>query len=78
MDDLPLDRCHRLKLLPLARLANLVGHPQGESLESRLAMMGRLEENYRLPLVQMKKENRAKLEKIAAEVGLLQGHAAVK
>jgi len=43
-----------------------------------LAMMGKLEENYRLPLVPMKKENRAKLEKVAAEVGLLQGHAAVK
>lgn len=36
-----------------------------------LAMMGRIEENYRLPLVPMKKENRAKLEKIAQEVGLL-------
>ena len=41
-----------------------------------LAMMGRIEENYRLPLVPMKKENRAKLEKIAAEVGLLQGKPA--
>ena len=37
-----------------------------------LTMMGRIEENYRLPLVPMKKETRAKLEKIAAEVGLLQ------
>ena len=40
-------------------------------------MMGRLEENLRLPLVPVKKETRAKLEKIAAEVGLLQGHSAV-
>jgi 4-hydroxy-tetrahydrodipicolinate synthase len=36
-----------------------------------LAMMGRIEEVYRLPLCPMKKENRAKLEKIAIEAGLL-------
>jgi 4-hydroxy-tetrahydrodipicolinate synthase len=36
-----------------------------------LAMMGRIEEAYRLPLCPMKKENRAKLEKIASDAGLL-------
>ncbi|HSA93094.1 MAG TPA: 4-hydroxy-tetrahydrodipicolinate synthase [Terriglobales bacterium] len=36
-----------------------------------LAMMGRIEEFYRLPLCSMKKENRAKLERIAAEAGLI-------
>jgi 4-hydroxy-tetrahydrodipicolinate synthase len=36
-----------------------------------LAMMGRIEEVYRLPLCPMKKENRGKLEKIAGEAGLL-------
>jgi len=36
-----------------------------------LAMMGRIEEVYRLPLCPMKKENRLKLEKIASEAGLL-------
>ncbi len=36
-----------------------------------LAMMGRIEEIYRLPLCPMKKENRAKLEKIASEAGLM-------
>jgi len=41
-----------------------------------LAMMGRIEEVYRLPLVPMKKENRAKLEKVAAEAGLLQAQPA--
>ena len=41
-----------------------------------LAMMGRIEENYRLPLVPMKKENRAKLEKIAQDAGLLKKAAA--
>ena len=36
-----------------------------------LAMMGRIEEVYRLPMVPMKKETRAQLEAIAAEAGLL-------
>ncbi len=36
-----------------------------------LAMMGRLEEVYRLPMVPLRPENRAKLEKIAAEAGVL-------
>ena len=36
-----------------------------------LAMMGRIEETYRLPMVPMKPENRAKLEKIASEAGVL-------
>jgi 4-hydroxy-tetrahydrodipicolinate synthase len=36
-----------------------------------LAMMGRIEEVYRLPLCPMKKENRAKLEKVASDAGLL-------
>jgi 4-hydroxy-tetrahydrodipicolinate synthase len=40
-----------------------------------LAMMGRIEENYRLPMVQVKPETRSKLEKLAAEVGLLAGSA---
>jgi 4-hydroxy-tetrahydrodipicolinate synthase len=35
-----------------------------------LAMMGRIEENYRLPLTPMKPENRAKLEKIVQQLDL--------
>src|SRR5437868_7835925 len=42
-----------------------------------LAMMGRIEEVLRLPMLPVKAETRAKLEKIAAEVGLLQVHASV-
>jgi 4-hydroxy-tetrahydrodipicolinate synthase len=42
-----------------------------------LAMMGRIEEVYRLPMVPMKRETRAKLQQIATEVGLLNGLAAV-
>jgi 4-hydroxy-tetrahydrodipicolinate synthase len=42
-----------------------------------LALMGRIEEVLRLPMVPVKPETRSKLEKIAAEVGLLQVHASV-
>ena len=42
-----------------------------------LAMMGRIEEVYRLPMVLMKKETRIKLEQVAAEAGVLNVHAGV-
>jgi 4-hydroxy-tetrahydrodipicolinate synthase len=42
-----------------------------------LAMMGRIEEVYRLPMVPVKPETRAKLEKIASQVGLVEMHATV-
>jgi 4-hydroxy-tetrahydrodipicolinate synthase len=42
-----------------------------------LAMMGRIEEVYRLPMVPMKKETRAKLQQVAAEAGLLDRAASV-
>jgi hypothetical protein len=38
--------------------------------------MGRIEEVYRLPLVPMKKETRAKLEKMVSELGLLERQGA--
>ena len=41
-----------------------------------LAMMGRVEEVYRLPLLPMKKDTRAKLEQIAIDAGLLQSRRA--
>jgi 4-hydroxy-tetrahydrodipicolinate synthase len=41
-----------------------------------LAMMGMIEEVYRLPLVSMKPENRAELEKVMAVLGLLQAQKA--
>lgn len=43
-----------------------------------LAMMGKIEEVYRLPMVPMKKETRAKLEAIAAEAGLLRQVSAAR
>ena len=62
------------KYLPLMQ-ANFIESNPGPA-KAVLAMMGRVEEVYRLPLVLMKKENRARLEKVAAEVGLLQQHPA--
>ncbi len=62
------------KYLPLMQ-ANFIESNPGPA-KAVLAMMGRLEEVYRLPLVPMKKENRIKLEKVATDVGLLQGQPA--
>jgi 4-hydroxy-tetrahydrodipicolinate synthase len=44
--------------------------------KAALAMMGRIEEVYRLPLCPMKKETRAKLEKIVNELALVKMQAA--
>jgi 4-hydroxy-tetrahydrodipicolinate synthase len=61
------------RYLPLMQANFLESNPSPA--KAVLSMMGRLEENLRLPLVPVKQETRAKLEKIAAEVGLL--HAPV-
>src|SRR5580658_6250459 len=58
------------RYLPLMQ-ANFIESNPGPA-KAVLAMMGRLEEVYRLPIVPMKKDTRTKLEKIAADVGLLQ------
>jgi 4-hydroxy-tetrahydrodipicolinate synthase len=41
-----------------------------------LAMMGKIEENYRLPLLPMRRDTRSKLQKIAAEAGVIAKPAA--
>ncbi len=66
---------HR-KYLPLMQGLFLESNPL--PVKCVLAMMGRIEENYRLPMVQVKSETRAKLEKIAAEAGLLAGRMAAR
>ena len=58
------------KYLPLMQ-ANFIESNPGPA-KAVLAMMGRMEEVYRLPLVPMKKDTRARLEKVATELGLLQ------
>jgi 4-hydroxy-tetrahydrodipicolinate synthase len=61
------------KYLPLMQ-ANFMESNPGPA-KAVLSMMGRIEEVYRLPLVPMRPENRAKLEKVVTEVGLLQPHS---
>jgi 4-hydroxy-tetrahydrodipicolinate synthase len=61
-------RLHR-KYLPLMEANFIESNPL--PVKAVLAMMGRIEEVYRLPLCSMKKENRARLERIAAEAGLI-------
>jgi 4-hydroxy-tetrahydrodipicolinate synthase len=65
---------HR-KYLPLMQANFLESNPI--PVKAVLAMMGRIEENYRLPLVPMKKENRAKLERIAVDLGLVTAKTSV-
>jgi 4-hydroxy-tetrahydrodipicolinate synthase len=66
---------HR-KYLPLMQANFIESNPI--PVKAALAMMGKIEENYRLPLCRMKPENRAKLEKIVFELGLAQMAAAGK
>ncbi|HVP53941.1 MAG TPA: 4-hydroxy-tetrahydrodipicolinate synthase [Candidatus Eisenbacteria bacterium] len=61
------------KYLPLMQANFLESNPI--PVKAVLSMMGRIEEVYRLPLVPMRPENRAKLEKVVTEVGLLQPHS---
>src|SRR5262249_50541992 len=63
------------KSLPLMQANFMESNPM--PVKAVLAMMGRVEEVYRLPMVPVKAETRAKLEKIASDVGLLNVHAAV-
>jgi 4-hydroxy-tetrahydrodipicolinate synthase len=58
------------QLLPLMQ-ANFI-ETSPIPVKAALAMMGIIEEVYRLPLVPMKPENRAKLERVLAAQGLLQ------
>ena len=66
-------KLHR-RYLPLMQANFLESNPM--PVKAVLAMMGRIGENYRLPMVPVKQETKAKLEKIAAELGLLAGVAA--
>src|SRR5512146_114425 len=57
------------KYLPLMQANFVESNPI--PVKAVLAMMGKIEENYRLPLVPMKKENRAKLEKITSDLEMV-------
>lgn len=62
------------KLLPLMQANFIETNPI--PVKAALAMMGMIEEVYRLPMVPMKPENRAKLEKVLVAQGLLQAQKA--
>jgi 4-hydroxy-tetrahydrodipicolinate synthase len=62
-------------LLPLMQVNFIETNPI--PVKAALAMMGWIEEVYRLPMVPMKPENRAKLEKVMAGLGLLAKSAAL-
>ena len=64
--DWPAARKLHRKFLPLMQALFLESNPM--PVKCVLALMGRIEENYRLPMVRVKSETRSKLEKIAAEV----------
>jgi 4-hydroxy-tetrahydrodipicolinate synthase len=61
-------RLHR-RFLPLMQANFIESNPL--PVKAVLAMMGRIQEVYRLPLVPMKKDTRAKLEQVAMEAGLI-------
>ncbi len=63
------------QLLPLMQVNFIETNPI--PVKAALAMMGMIEEVYRLPMVPMKPENRAKLEKVLAAQGLLAKSAAL-
>lgn len=67
-------KLHR-KYLPLMQALFIESNPMPA--KCLLAMMGRIDENYRLPMVRVKPETRTKLEAIAAQLGLLADRVAV-
>ena len=67
--DIPKARELHYKLLPLMNANFIESNPI--PVKAALAMMGMIEENYRLPLVRIGTGNREKLSKIAEELGLL-------
>ncbi len=75
-DDWPRARALHRKYLPLMQALFIESNPMPA--KCLLAMMGHIEENYRLPMVRVKPETRAKLERIAAEAGLLAERVAAR
>lgn len=57
------------KYLPLMQANFIESNPM--PVKCVLAMMGKMEENYRLPMLPVKPETRTKLEKIARDAGLI-------
>jgi 4-hydroxy-tetrahydrodipicolinate synthase len=70
------DTARRLhcKYLPLMQANFIESNPM--PVKAVLAMMGKIEEVYRLPMLPMRRDTRSKLQKIAAEAGLIAKPAA--
>jgi len=66
---------HR-KYLPLMQSLFIESNPM--QVKCLLSIIGRIEESYRLPMVKVKPETRARLERAAADVGLLAERVALR
>ena len=62
------------KYLPLMQANFLESNPM--PVKAVMAMMGRIEEAYRLPMVQVRRDTRSKLQRVASEAGLVAKAAA--
>ena len=67
-------RAFHRKYLPLMQANFIESNPL--PVKAVLAMMGRIEEVYRLPLLPMRRDTRSKLQRVATEVGLIAKPAA--
>jgi len=74
-NDWEMARAIHRRFLPLMQAHFIESSPM--PVKAVLAMMGRIEEIYRLPMVPMKPETRARLQQIATEVGVLRSMAVV-
>ncbi|HEY6769774.1 MAG TPA: 4-hydroxy-tetrahydrodipicolinate synthase [Candidatus Sulfotelmatobacter sp.] len=68
-NDWPAARALYRKYLPLMQANFIESNPM--PVKAVLAMMGKIEELYRLPLLPMRRDTRSRLQKIATEVGLI-------
>lgn len=68
-NDWPAARALQRKYLPLMQANFIESSPL--PVKAVLAMMGKIEEIYRLPLLPMRRDTRAKLQKIATDAGLI-------
>ncbi|HTR24947.1 MAG TPA: 4-hydroxy-tetrahydrodipicolinate synthase [Terriglobales bacterium] len=73
-NDWPAARSLHRKYLPLMQANFIESNPL--PVKAVLAMMGKIQEIYRLPLLPMRRDTRSKLQKIATDVGLLTKAAA--
>ena len=68
-NDWPTARALHRKYLPLMQANFIESSPL--PVKAALAMMGKIEEVYRLPLLPMRRDTRSRLQKVITEVGLI-------